>query len=161
MKDLKVTGAHHKVLQILSRKDISAIQKNPKLVAGAKHLLLACKKTNLPVAERLDRAHRMARPTGVGQTIAAIIATTRREWMSQGRASPAPDEAGVDRARFAHPLIRIALDATRSSSWRARADRQERIQSVDRFADLDRTPSGAGQRQPRDTAGRGTTRPRR
>ena len=45
MKNMKVTGAQHKVLQILSRKDIYAIQRNPKLVAGAKHLLLACKKT--------------------------------------------------------------------------------------------------------------------
>jgi hypothetical protein len=45
MKTIKVTGAQHKVLQILSRKDISAIRRNPKLVPGAKHLLLACKKT--------------------------------------------------------------------------------------------------------------------
>jgi hypothetical protein len=45
MKSVKVTGAQYKVLQILTRKDISAIQRNPKLVAGAKHLLLACQKT--------------------------------------------------------------------------------------------------------------------
>jgi len=45
MKNMKVTGAQQKVLQILSRKDIYAIQRNPKLVAGSKHLLLACKKT--------------------------------------------------------------------------------------------------------------------
>jgi len=88
----------------------------------------------------LPVAGRVARLTDVGQTIAAIIATTRREWMSQGRASPAPDESAADRARLAHPLIRFALDAKRSSSWRARADRQERIQSVERFADQDCTP---------------------
>ena len=45
MKNVKVTGAQYKVLQILSRRDISAIHRNPKLVPGAKHLLLACKKT--------------------------------------------------------------------------------------------------------------------
>ena len=44
MKNVRITGAQHKVLQVLSRKDISAIRRNPKLVPGAKHLLLACKK---------------------------------------------------------------------------------------------------------------------
>jgi hypothetical protein len=98
---------------------------------------------DLPVPERLDRLDRMARPAEIGQTIVAIIAITRREWMSQERESPAPDETGVNRTRFAHPLVRFALDAKRSSSWRARADRQARIQSVERFADLERTPRGA------------------
>jgi len=45
MKTMKVTGAQHRVLQILSRKSISAIHRNPRLVPCAKHLLLACKKT--------------------------------------------------------------------------------------------------------------------
>ena len=68
---------------------------------------------DLPVAERLDR---MGRPADIGQTVAAIIAITRREWMGQGQASPAPDETAVNRPRFAHPLFRFALDAKRSSS---------------------------------------------
>jgi len=51
MKTVKVTGAQHRVLQILSRKDISTIQRNPQLVAGAKHLLLACRKVIRKVDE--------------------------------------------------------------------------------------------------------------
>ncbi len=63
MKNVKVTGAQHKVLQILSRKDISAIRRNPKLVAGAKHLLLACKKTIKKVEEIPQYASRRKRET--------------------------------------------------------------------------------------------------
>ena len=88
-------------------------------------------------------AGRTARLADAGQIIAAIIATTRREWMSQGRASPAPEECAENCTRFAHPLIRLALDAKHSSSWRARAERQERIKSVELFAHLDCTPRGA------------------
>lgn len=63
MKNVQVTGAQHKVLQILSRKDISAIQRNPKLVAGAKHLLLACKKIIKKVEEMPQYASRKKRET--------------------------------------------------------------------------------------------------
>ncbi len=64
MKTVKVTGAQHKVLlQILSRKDISAIQRNPQLVAGAKHLLLACRKTIKKVEEIPQYASRKKRET--------------------------------------------------------------------------------------------------
>ena len=45
MKTVKITGAQLKALQMLSRKDIAAIRKHPGLVSGAKHLLIACKKT--------------------------------------------------------------------------------------------------------------------
>ena len=70
---------------------------------------------------------------GIGQAIAAIIAITRREWMAQGLAPAAPDEVAADRARYAHPLITFALDAKRSSAWRARAERQGWLRSVDRL----------------------------
>lgn len=63
MKTVKVTGAQHKVLQILSHKDISAIQRNPKLVAGAKRLLLACKKTIKKVEEIPQYTSRKKRET--------------------------------------------------------------------------------------------------
>lgn len=63
MKNLKVTGAQHKVLQILSRKDISAIRRNPKLIAGAKHLLLACKRTIKKLEEIPQYASRKKRET--------------------------------------------------------------------------------------------------
>jgi hypothetical protein len=70
MKNVKVTGAQHKVLQILSRKDISAIQRNPKLVAGAKHLLLACKKTVKKVEEMPQYASRRKRETAYRRIVA-------------------------------------------------------------------------------------------
>ena len=60
-------------------------------------------------------AGRMDPLNDIGQNLAAIIATTRREWMSQGHASPAPDESALKCARFTHPLLRFALDAKRSS----------------------------------------------
>jgi len=63
MKTIKVTGAQHKVLQMLSRKDIAAIRRNPKIVAGAKHLLLACKKTIKKVEEMPQYASRKKRET--------------------------------------------------------------------------------------------------
>ncbi len=91
----------------------------------------------------LPGAGRTARLSDAGKTIATIIATTRREWMSQGRTSPAPDESAANRARLAHPLIRFSLDPKRNSSWRARADAQARIQEVERTVDLDCTPSNS------------------
>ncbi len=63
MKSVKVTGAQQKVLQILTRKDIAAIRRNPKLVAGAKHLLLACKRTIKKVEEIPQYASRKKRET--------------------------------------------------------------------------------------------------
>ena len=94
-------------------------------------------KMNLPVPTGADRT--AAQSDDVGQAIAAIIAITRREWMSPGRGAPATDETVANHARSAHPLIRFALDAKRISMWRARADRQELPQSVDRFANPDWT----------------------
>ena len=70
MKNVKVTGAQHKVLQILSRKDIAAIRKNPKLVAGAKHLLLACKKTIRKVEDIPQYASRKKRETAYRRIVA-------------------------------------------------------------------------------------------
>ncbi len=63
MKSVKITGAQHKALEILSRKDIAAIRKNPKLVPGAKHLLLACKKTIKKIGEIPHYASRTKRET--------------------------------------------------------------------------------------------------
>jgi hypothetical protein len=70
MKNTKVTGAQHKVLQILTRKDISAIRKNPKLVAGAKHLLAACKKTINTVEKIPQYASRKKRETAYRRIVA-------------------------------------------------------------------------------------------
>ncbi len=70
MKTVKVTSAQHRMLQILSRKDIYAIQKNPKLVAGAKHLLLACKKTIKKVEDIPQYASRKKRETAYRRIVA-------------------------------------------------------------------------------------------
>jgi len=70
MKYAKVIGAQHKVLQILSRKDIYAIQRNPRLVASAKHLLLACKKTVKKVEKIPQYASRKKRETAYRRVIA-------------------------------------------------------------------------------------------
>ena len=97
---------------------------------------------NLPAPGSLEPSDRLVRTADIGQALAAVLATTRREWMSPRPESPAPDEAAVNRVRFAHPLIRFALDAKRSNSWRARIGRQAWIQSVVQLAELDRTPEG-------------------
>jgi hypothetical protein len=70
MKNMKITGAQHRVLLILSRKDIYAIQKNPHLVASAKHLLLACKKTIKKVEEIPQYASRKKRETAYRRIVA-------------------------------------------------------------------------------------------
>ena len=84
-------------------------------------------KLRFPVAGPADR---IEWTTDTTEVIAAIIAITRREWLAQGRDLPAAGEAAADRPRPAHPLVRFAFDSNRSSAWRARADRQEWIQSV-------------------------------
>ncbi|MBE0620446.1 MAG: hypothetical protein IH605_07640 [Burkholderiales bacterium] len=94
-------------------------------------------KRAVPAADRADRS---ARPTELRQTIAAVIAVTRREWISQMPAMPAPEETALKRARFAHPLVRYIFDSKRNSSWRARVGRQGRKQSAERFADPDCAP---------------------
>ncbi|MCX7140684.1 MAG: hypothetical protein NT123_06170 [Proteobacteria bacterium] len=70
MKTVKVTGAQFKVLQILTRKDVSAIQRNPKLVAGSKHLLLACKKTIRKIEDIPQYASRKKRDTAYRRIVA-------------------------------------------------------------------------------------------
>ena len=44
MKTVQVTRAQRQALQLLSSRDLSALRKNPKLLEGSKHLLVACKK---------------------------------------------------------------------------------------------------------------------
>ncbi len=94
-------------------------------------------KMNLPIPTGADRT--APENDDVGQAIAAIIAITRREWMSPGCGSPATDETVANHARSAHPLIRFALDAKRISNWRARADRHGLPQSLERFTHPDWT----------------------
>ena len=51
-------------------------------------------KMDYPVTDRTDRMDRIARPVDIGQSMAAIIAITRREWMAHARAPIAPDAVG-------------------------------------------------------------------
>ena len=44
MKSMPVTRAQRQALQALSARDLAALRRNPKLVSGAKHLLVACQK---------------------------------------------------------------------------------------------------------------------
>ena len=50
MKTLKVTPGRYRVLQSLTRKDISLLKKHPKILVESRQLLRACKK----VIKRLD-----------------------------------------------------------------------------------------------------------
>ena len=44
MKTMKVTRAQKAVLELLSRKDIAALRKNPSLVAASREMAAACRK---------------------------------------------------------------------------------------------------------------------
>jgi hypothetical protein len=50
----------------------------------------------------------MGWPIDLRQRAVEVIATTRYAWVSRGAA----DEPVADRARFAHPLSRLAPDAS-------------------------------------------------
>lgn len=56
-----------------------------------------------PFAIRSDAADRTRRPADIGQTLAAIVAITKSEWMAQRHATPDLGEMAVNRNRFAHP----------------------------------------------------------
>ena len=65
---------------------------------------------DLPLADRMDRL------TDMGQTLAAIIAMTRRDWLPQEHAFPSPDETAFNSARCEHPLSKPALNPQRDCS---------------------------------------------
>ena len=63
MKTIKVTRSQYKVLQVLSRKDINTIRKNPAIVSGARELLRTCRKVVKRVKAISDHASRRKRRT--------------------------------------------------------------------------------------------------
>lgn len=71
------------------------------------------RKTDASFPGCLDPLSRTARTVDMERAIAAIVATTRREWMSPRPASHAAEASAAKRARLAHPLIRYSLDAKR------------------------------------------------
>jgi len=80
VKTVKVTNAQREVLEILSRRDVNAIRKNPHLVSGAKHLLAACRKTIKKLEDIPEFANKKKRATAYKRIIALCeeaIAKTR------------------------------------------------------------------------------------
>lgn len=89
------------------------------------------------------RQERPEKQTGMRLALAAMVATTRREWSSPLTADSGAGDAMIMQARSAHPLTRFSLDAKRHIAWRERIGRQEWVQSVVQFAKLNRTPERA------------------
>lgn len=70
LKTIKVTNAQRQVLAVLSRRDLATIRKNPKVVSGARHLLIACKKTIKKLEAIPEFANRKKRTTAYKRIIA-------------------------------------------------------------------------------------------
>jgi 5-bromo-4-chloroindolyl phosphate hydrolysis protein len=71
MKTIKVSPGRYRVLQSLTRKDISLLKKHPKILAESRQLLRACKKVIKRVESISDYASRRKRQTAY-KRIAAI-----------------------------------------------------------------------------------------
>jgi hypothetical protein len=94
-------------------------------------------------ANNLERLSAAAQSADIREALAAVLETTRREWMLPLTAISAADEPVVKRSRIARPSIRYSRDATRGSAWSARIGGQERVDNIVRFAESDNTPEGA------------------
>ena len=70
MKTIKVTHAQHRLLQSLTRKDISLLKKYPKMLAESRQLLRACKKVIKRVEAISEYASRRKRQTAYKRIIA-------------------------------------------------------------------------------------------
>jgi len=72
---------------------------------------------------RFLAAGRQEQKAEIERTIAAIISTTRRAWLSRGCEPLTHDRNDGNRNRLAHPMIRFAFDPKRINAWRARVGR--------------------------------------
>ena len=63
MKTIKVSPSRHRVLQSLTRKDISLLKKHPKILAESRHLLRVCKKVIKRLESISEYASRRKRQT--------------------------------------------------------------------------------------------------
>jgi hypothetical protein len=63
MKKVRVTRAQYRALQLLSRKDINTIRRNPGIVDSARDLLRACRKVIKRVESITEHANRRKRAT--------------------------------------------------------------------------------------------------
>ena len=71
MKTIKVTPGRYRVLQSLTRKDISLLKKHPKILVESRQLLRACKKVIKRIESISEYASRRKRQTAY-KRIAAI-----------------------------------------------------------------------------------------
>lgn len=71
MKTIKVSPGRYKVLQSLTRKDVSLLKKHPKILAESRQLLRACKKVIKRLEGISEYASRRKRQTAY-KRIAAI-----------------------------------------------------------------------------------------
>lgn len=71
MKTIKVSPGRYKVLQSLSRKDVSLLKKHPKILIESRQLLRACKKVIKRLESISEYASRRKRQTAY-KRIAAI-----------------------------------------------------------------------------------------
>lgn len=71
MKTIKVTPGRYRVLQGLTRKDISLLKKHPKILVESRQLLRACKKVIKRIESISEYASRRKRQTAY-KRIAAI-----------------------------------------------------------------------------------------
>ena len=69
MKTVKVTHGQHRLLQKLTRKDLSTLGKYPKILAEARSLLRACKKVIKRVESIHEHASRSKRQTAYKRVI--------------------------------------------------------------------------------------------
>ena len=63
VKTIKVTNAQHKALQALTRKNVNALKKHPKIIAAGRGLLKACKKVIKHVEDLPQYANSRKRQT--------------------------------------------------------------------------------------------------
>jgi hypothetical protein len=91
----------------------------------------------------LEPLSRPSHTADIQEALAAVIATTRREWMLPLAAPSAAGNLVVKRNRIARRSIRFSPDATRSAAWSVSVSPQERVDSLLRSAELDNPPEGA------------------
>jgi len=63
MKTVKITSGQHRVLQMLTRKDLVTLKKYPKILAESRHMLRVCKKVIKRVDALTEHASRRKRQT--------------------------------------------------------------------------------------------------
>ena len=69
MKTVKVTRGQHRVLQSLTRKEISTLKKYPKILAESRQMLRACKKVIQRIKDIPEHANRRKRQTAYKRII--------------------------------------------------------------------------------------------